>query len=222
MPLEALSRRLGYNFTRNALLKQALTHRSHGPANNERLEFLGDGILNCVVASLLYQRFPALAEGDLSRLRAHLVKESALSDIAQSLSLGEALRLGEGELKSGGSRRPSLLADALEAVVGAVFLDGGFAEAQQLVTRIYGPLLENLDPRLVGKDPKTLLQEYLQGRKIALPEYVLLATEGEAHCQTFRVECRIPALSIQARGEGGSRRAAEQQAAEAAYQKANP
>lgn len=222
MPLEALSRRLGYNFTRNALLKQALTHRSHGPANNERLEFLGDGILNCVVASLLYQRFPALPEGDLSRLRAHLVKESALSDIAQSLSLGEALRLGEGELKSGGSRRPSLLADALEAVVGAVFLDGGFAEAQQLVTRIYGPLLENLDPRLVGKDPKTLLQEYLQGRKIALPEYVLLATEGEAHCQTFRVECRIPALSIQARGEGGSRRAAEQQAAEAAYQKANP
>ena len=222
MPLEALSRRLGYNFTRNALLKQALTHRSHGPANNERLEFLGDGILNCVVASLLYQRFPALPEGDLSRLRAHLVKESALSDIAQSLSLGEALRLGEGELKSGGSRRPSLLADALEAVVGAVFLDGGFAEAQQLVTRIYGPLLENLDPRLVGKDPKTLLQEYLQGRKIALPEYVLLAIEGEAHCQTFRVECRIPALSIQARGEGGSRRAAEQQAAEAAYQKANP
>lgn len=222
MPLEALSRRLGYNFTRNALLKQALTHRSHGPANNERLEFLGDGILNCVVASLLYQRFPELPEGDLSRLRAHLVKESALSDIAQSLSLGEALRLGEGELKSGGSRRPSLLADALEAVVGAVFLDGGFAEAQQLVTRIYGPLLENLDPRLVGKDPKTLLQEYLQGRKIALPEYVLLATEGEAHCQTFRVECRIPALSIQARGEGGSRRAAEQQAAEAAYQKANP
>lgn len=222
MPLEALSRRLGYNFTRNALLKQALTHRSHGPANNERLEFLGDGILNCVVASLLYQRFPELPEGDLSRLRAYLVKESTLSDIAQSLSLGEALRLGEGELKSGGSRRPSLLADALEAVVGAVFLDGGFAEAQQLVTRIYGPLLENLDPRLVGKDPKTLLQEYLQGRKIALPEYVLLATEGEAHCQTFRVECRIPALSIQARGEGGSRRAAEQQAAEAAYQKANP
>lgn len=222
MPLEALSRRLGYNFTRNALLKQALTHRSHGPANNERLEFLGDGILNCVVASLLYQRFPELPEGDLSRVRAYLVKESTLSDIAQSLSLGEALRLGEGELKSGGSRRPSLLADALEAVVGAVFLDGGFAEAQQLVTRIYGPLLENLDPRLVGKDPKTLLQEYLQGRKIALPEYVLLATEGEAHCQTFRIECRIPALSIQARGEGGSRRAAEQQAAEAAYQKANP
>jgi ribonuclease-3 len=220
MPLEALSRRLGYSFTRNALLKQALTHRSHGQTNNERLEFLGDGILNCVVASLLYQRFPELPEGDLSRLRAYLVKESTLSDIAQSLSLGEALRLGEGEMKSGGWRRPSLLADALEAVVGAVFLDGGFASAQDLVSRLYAPMLENLDPRSIGKDPKTLLQEYLQGRKIALPEYALLATEGEAHCQTFRIECRIPALSIRAQGEGGSRRAAEQAAAGIAYQEA--
>ncbi|MBU3735657.1 MAG: ribonuclease III [Methylobacterium sp.] len=220
MPLEALSRRLGYSFTRNALLQQALTHRSHGQTNNERLEFLGDGILNCVVASLLYQRFPELPEGDLSRLRAHLVKESTLSDIAQSLSLGEALRLGEGEMKSGGWRRPSLLADALEAVIGAVFLDGGFPLAQDLVSRLYAPMLENLDPRSIGKDPKTLLQEYLQGRKIALPEYALLATEGEAHCQTFRVECRIPALSIRAPGEGGSRRAAEQAAAGVAYQEA--
>lgn len=221
MSLEALSRRLGYSFKRNELLKQALTHRSHGHLNNERLEFLGDGVLNCVVANLLYQRFPKSPEGDLSRLRAHLVKESTLSEIAHGLSLGEALRLGEGELKSGGWRRPSLLADAVEALIGAVFLDSGFAEAQDLVARLYGPMLENLDPKMIGKDPKTLLQEYLQGRKLALPEYALLGTEGEAHCQTFRVECRIPALSIQAQGEGGSRRAAEQQAAEAAYQKAH-
>ena len=222
MTLEVLSHRLGYSFKRNALLKQALTHRSHSHSNNERLEFLGDGVLNCVIANLLYQRFTTLPEGDLSRLRAHLVKESTLSEIAQQLSLGEALRLGEGELKSGGWRRPSLLADAVEALIGAVFVDGGFAEAEGLVTRLYGPLLNNLDPKSVGKDPKTLLQEYLQGRKLALPEYALLGTEGEAHCQTFRVECRIPALAIQAQGEGGSRRAAEQQAAEAAYQKANP
>ena len=170
----------------------------------------------------MYQRFPKLPEGDLSRLRAHLVKESTLSDIALALSIGEALRLGEGELKSAGWRRPSVLADAVEAIIGAVFLDAGFVEAQHLVTRLYGPLLENLDPKSVGKDPKTLLQEYLQARKFALPEYALVATEGEAHCQIFRVECRIPALGIHARGEGGSRRAAEQQAAEAAYQKANP
>jgi len=170
---------------------------------------------------LLYERFPKLPEGDLSRLRAHLVREATLSDIAQTLSLGEHMRLGEGELKSGGWRRPSLLADALEAVIGAVFLDAGFNEAVAVVLRLYAPLLQNLDPKTIGKDPKTLLQEYLQGRKLALPEYVLLATEGEAHCQTFRVECRIPALNIHSQGEGGSRRAAEQQAAETAYRTAS-
>ena len=217
MALSTLVRRLGHDFANEPLLIQALTHRS---PNNERLEFLGDGVLNCVVANLLYRRFPALPEGDLSRLRAHLVKEVTLSEIASSLALGEHMRLGEGELKSGGWRRPSLLADTLEAIIGAVFLDAGFSAAEAMVEKLYAPLLVNLDPKSIGKDPKTFLQEYLQGRKLALPEYVLLATEGEAHCQTFRVQCRIPALRIQAEGEGSSRRAAEQEAAEAAYRMA--
>ncbi len=220
--LAGLVRRVGHTFQSEALLQQALTHRSHSSLNNERLEFLGDSVLNCVVAQLLYTQFPKLPEGDLSRLRAYLVKEATLSGIAASLGLGDHIRLGEGELKSGGWRRPSILADALEAVIGAVFLDAGFERARAVVTQFYAPLLEGLDPKTIGKDPKTLLQEYLQGRKLALPEYLLIATEGEAHCQTFRVECRIPALQIAVQGEGGSRRVAEQQAAEAAYQKANP
>jgi len=218
--LARLVRQLGHDFNHAALLEQALTHRSHSAFNNERLEFLGDSVLNCVVATLLYERFPKLPEGDLSRLRSYLVKEATLSGIAATLDLGDNIRLGEGELKSGGWRRPSILADAMEAIIGAVFIDAGFELAQAMVTRLYSPLLENLDPKSIGKDPKTLLQEYLQGRKLALPEYQLIATEGEAHCQTFRVECRIPALKIEAQGEGGSRRIAEQQAAELAYQKA--
>lgn len=214
----ALVRILGHEFKQAALLTQALTHRSHGTPNNERLEFLGDGVLNCVVAHLLYQRFPKLPEGDLSRMRAHLVREATLSEIAAGLSLGEYMRLGDGEMKSGGWRRPSMLADTLEALFGAIFLDGGFAAAQAVIEKLYAPLLDGLDPKALGKDPKTFLQEYLQGRKLALPEYVLLATEGEAHCQSFRVECRIPALKVRAQGSGTSRRAAEQQAAQAAYE----
>jgi ribonuclease III len=147
-----------------------------------------------------------------------LVREATLCEIALVLSLGEHMRLGEGELKSGGWRRPSMLADTLEALIGAVFLDAGFPAAEAVVERLYSPLLENLDPKSLGKDPKTFLQEYLQGRKLALPEYILLATEGEAHCQVFRVECRIPALKVHAQGAGNSRRAAEQQAAQAAYE----
>ncbi|OAJ70985.1 ribonuclease III [Methylobacillus sp. MM3] len=218
MTQSALVRYLGHDFTNNALLIQALTHRSHSVPNNERLEFLGDGVLNCVIAHLLYRRFPKLPEGELSRLRAHLVREATLCEIALGLSLGEYMRLGEGEMKSGGWRRPSMLADTLEALLGAVFLDAGFPAAEAVVERLYSPLLENLDPKSLGKDPKTFLQEYLQGRKLALPEYVLLATEGEAHCQVFRVECRIPALKVHAQGAGNSRRAAEQQAAQAAYE----
>jgi ribonuclease III len=217
MTIAGLTRRIGHQFGQEPLLQQALTHRSHGQPNNERLEFLGDGVLNCVVANLLYRRFPELPEGDLSRLRAHLVKEATLGEIAFSLALGDHMRLGEGELKSGGWRRPSILADALEAIIGAVFLDAGFPAAEAVVTRLFAPFLENIDPRSIGKDPKTLLQEYLQGRKLALPEYTLLATEGEAHNQTFCVECRIRALSIRTEGRGVSRRAAEQKAAEAAY-----
>jgi len=218
MTQSALVRLLGHDFTNNTLLIQALTHRSHSVPNNERLEFLGDGVLNCVIAHLLYRRFPKLPEGELSRLRAHLVREATLCEIALVLSLGEHMRLGEGELKSGGWRRPSMLADTLEALIGAVFLDAGFPAAEAVVERLYSPLLENLDPKSLGKDPKTFLQEYLQGRKLALPEYILLATEGEAHCQVFRVECRIPALKVHAQGAGNSRRAAEQQAAQAAYE----
>lgn len=214
-----LARQLAYEFKDASLLTQALTHRSYSSINNERLEFLGDGALNFIIANQLYQRYPKLPEGDLSRMRAHLVKEPTLCEIARSLNVGESLKLGEGELKSGGWRRPSLLADAMEAIIGAVFIDGGFAAAEALVVRLYAPLLETLDPKAIAKDPKSLLQEYLQSRKVEVPEYVVIATEGEAHCQVFRVECNIPKLNISAQGEGSSRRVAEQQAAQLAYQK---
>jgi ribonuclease-3 len=218
----ALSQALGHVFARSELLRQALTHRSYGADNNERLEFLGDGVLNCVIAGLLYRSFPHLPEGDLSRLRSYLVKESTLSDLATTLEIGRYLQLGDGEMKSAGWRRPSLLADAMEAIIGAAYLDGGFSVAEALVTRLYAPLLDNLDPTAIGKDPKTLLQECLQGRKLGLPEYVVMATEGEAHCQIFRVECRIPSLNLRTEGEGSSRRTAEQQAATKAYQAVQP
>ncbi|MGZ8253163.1 MAG: ribonuclease III, partial [Methylophilaceae bacterium] len=217
MAQTGLARLIGHDFKNKALLVQALTHRSHSSTNNERLEFLGDGVLNFIIANQLYLRFPKLAEGDLSRLRAHLVKEPTLSEIAISLNIGDALKLGEGELKSGGWRRPSVLADALEAIIGAVFLDAGFDAAEALVVRLFAGLLNQIDPKSIGKDPKSLLQEYLQGRKIDVPEYQVLATEGEAHCQTFRVQCDIAKLKITTQGEGTSRRAAEQQAAESAY-----
>lgn len=219
MQAHGLERLIDYQFKNQSLLQQALTHRSHGSQNNERLEFLGDGVLNFIIAHQLYQRFSKLSEGDLSRMRAQLVKEPTLGELAASLNLGDHLRLGEGELKSGGWRRPSVLADALEAIIGAAYLDGGFETAEQIVVRLFTPLLEKLDPKAIGKDPKSLLQEYLQGRKMELPEYKLVATEGEAHCQTFRVECHIGKLNITTSGEGSSRRAAEQQAAELAYKK---
>lgn len=219
MQAHGLERQIGYRFTNQSLLQQALTHRSHGSQNNERLEFLGDGVLNFIIAHQLFLRFPKLSEGDLSRMRAQLVKEPTLCEIATGLALGEHLRLGEGELKSGGWRRPSVLADALEAMVGAAYLDGGFAAAEQMVIRLFTALLNKLDPKSIGKDPKSMLQEHLQSRKIDLPEYKVLATEGEAHCQTFRVECHIARLNISTHGEGSSRRAAEQQAAELAYKK---
>lgn len=209
---------IGHDFGNKALLTQALTHRSFGSINNERLEFLGDGVLNFIVASMLYLKFPKLDEGDLSRLRAHLVKEPTLGEIALKLNIGDALKLGEGELKSGGWRRPSVLADALEAMIGAVFLDAGFAAAEGVVIKLFTPLIEKIDPKAIGKDPKSLLQEYLQSKKIDVPTYEVLAIEGEAHCQTFRVECRIAKFNIVTQGEGTSRRAAEQQAAELANQ----
>jgi len=215
-PVGRLASALGHAFSREELLLQALTHRSYGSPHNERLEFLGDSVLNCVVASFLYQRFGSLREGDLSRQRANLVCQEALAEIAQSLALGDYLRLGEGELKSGGFRRPSILADALEAIIGAIYLDAGFEAARAAIERLFKPLLDQVNPKESGKDPKTALQEIVQGRKLPLPQYALLATHGEAHAQRFEVECSLPTLNIRVSGEGGSRRAAEQAAARAA------
>jgi ribonuclease-3 len=217
MSADALLARLGYRFENPGLLRQALTHRSFGAPHNERLEFLGDAVLNCSVAALLYHAFPTLPEGNLSRLRAGLVNQDSLSQLANELELGSHLRLGEGELKSGGFRRPSILADAFEAVLGAIYLDGGFAAAAAAVERLYRPLLADLDARSEGKDPKTLLQELLQGRRLGLPQYNIVEVRGEAHEQQFRVECLIPSLDIRTEGQGPSRRAAEQSAARAAY-----
>jgi ribonuclease-3 len=194
-------------------LAQALTHRSHGSAHNERLEFLGDSVLNCAVADLLYAKFGKLNEGDLSRVRANLVKQQALFEIAQTLELSQYLHLGEGELKSGGLRRPSILADALEAIIGAVFIDAGFDAARKMIGRLYTPILAHIDPQTLGKDDKTLLQEYLQANKLALPQYTVIATHGAAHSQQFEVECSVPELDIKVLGNGASRRAAEQVAA---------
>jgi len=219
MKQAALCSRIGYEFAQPQLLQRALTHRSYGPANNERLEFLGDSVLNCSVANYLYSNYPDLPEGDLSRLRSNLVNQQTLCTLAQQIDLGEMLLLGEGERKSGGHRRPSILADAMEALFGAVFLDNGFDAAQRVVLGLYVPFIEQADMQTLGKDAKTLLQEYLQGRKLALPKYTVLATEGEAHAQRFRVECLIAQLKLTTHGEGSSRRAAEQAAAADAYDK---
>jgi ribonuclease-3 len=206
---------LGYAFQNKELLRQALTHRSHSSPHNERLEFLGDSVLNCTVATLLYLRFPNVKEGDLSRLRASLVRQETLAEIGEKLALGDVLRLGEGELKSGGFRRPSIIADALEALFGAVYLDGGFDEAQRVIADLYQARLEAIDPSKAGKDAKTSLQEYLQARHLPVPTYTLKATQGDAHAQQFSVSCTIPTLQIETFGHGPSRRVAEQRAAQA-------
>lgn len=213
-----LQNRLGHTFKDATLLQQALTHRSHSSLHNERLEFLGDSILNCVVASLLFDRYSKIDEGDLSRLRANLVKQQSLYEIAQRLDLSQFLRLGEGELKSGGFRRPSILADTLEALFGATFLDAGFNAARDVIRALYIPILDTVDPKTLGKDAKTLLQEYLQGKKIPLPQYNVVATHGAAHNQEFEIECLVPKLEIQVFGTGGSRRAGEQAAAKLALE----
>lgn len=218
MDASELESRLGHKFSAPRLLTQALTHRSHSVVHNERLEFLGDSVLNCAVAHLLHERYTKLDEGDLSRLRSNLVKQQTLYEVAQRVELARHLRLGEGELKSGGFRRPSILADTLEALFGAVFLDGGFQAARAVIAKLYHPILETVDPQTLGKDAKTLLQEYLQGRKIALPTYNVVATHGAAHNQEFEVECVIPKLDIRVTGAGASRRSAEQQAAKKALE----
>ena len=209
----ALERRLDYRFKAPALLAQALTHRSFGPSHNERLEFLGDGVIGCVIAEELYARFPALAEGELSRLRASLVREAALARIARTIGLSAFLRLGEGELASGGPERSSILADALEAIYGAVFLDGGYEAVRGVVRSTFGESLQAVDPGEPAKDAKTRLQELLQARRQKLPEYHVVAAVGAAHKQVFEVECAAAGLGLRACGSGRSRRQAEQQAA---------
>ena len=213
MNSKRLEAALGHRFARPELQRQALTHRSFGSPNNERLEFLGDSILNCVVAATLFRHFPGLKEGELSRLRASLVRQESLAEIARNIGLGDLLYLGEGELKSGGAARPSILADALEAIFGAIYIDAGFEACRSVIERLYGPAMARIDPSEATKDPKTALQEILQGRRLPLPRYELLATHGEAHAQEFEVECIIPDMHIRSTGKGGSRRIAEQQAA---------
>ncbi len=207
---------LGYSFEDESLLRTALTHRSYGMPHNERLEFLGDGVLDCVIAAVLYDRFPDLQEGELSRLRARLVCQDSLYQLAQALDLGKMLRLGEGEIKSGGHRRPSILADALEAVFGAIYLDGGFERAREVIARLYLPMLDGLLPGEMMKDAKTRLQEWLQGHRKALPQYQLVETSGAAHEQRFQVACVIESPPLRTVGTGTSRRLAEQAAAEEA------
>lgn len=211
---DRLQRHIGHRFTNPALLEQALTHRSFGQPNNERLEFLGDSILNCVIAIALFERFGELREGELSRLRASLVRQEGLHRVALKLELGDELRLGEGELKSGGHRRPSILADALEAVFAAVFLDAGFQAAKSVIDRLYAEMLGEIDPGLALKDAKTALQEFLQARKLPLPDYSTVMVHGEAHAQEFEVSCSVPSYGLRTTGRGPSRRAAEQQSAE--------
>lgn len=214
----ALCKQLGYRFLQPQLLQRALTHRSFSAAHNERLEFLGDSVLNFSIAKYLYQHYSDLDEGELSRLRSNLVNQQTLATLARQLNLGEQLLLGEGELKSGGFSRPSILADTLEALFGAVLLDSDFVAAEKVVLGLYVPFIAQTDLQTLGKDAKTLLQEYLQGRKLALPNYTVAEIKGDAHAQTFVVCCEIPQRSLKTRGEGSSRRIAEQAAANLAYQ----
>lgn len=221
MSLESLARALDYAFADLSLLQTALTHRSFSAAHNERLEFLGDSVLNCLVASALFKRFPDLPEGDLSRLRANLVRQDALHQLALSLKLGDLLRLGEGELRSGGHQRPSILADALEAIFGAVYLDGGFDAARQVIARLYAPLVAELKPGQAQKDAKTRLQEWLQAKRKPLPRYELLDSTGAAHERRFEVCCELQNPPLRTTGHGSSRRIAEQAAAEHALKALN-
>ncbi len=208
-----LMHRLGYTFNQPALLERALTHRSYGSANYERLEFLGDSILGFAISSELYRRYPDLAEGELTRQRASLVRKPSLAALARQLELGNCLHLGEGELKSGGDDRDSILADSLEAIFGAIYLDGGIDAAARAVLALYRESLDRLGPTAISKDPKTQLQEYLQKHALPTPTYQVAEVSGEPHHQHFVVECRVAVLGRPVKGEGDTRRAAEQQAA---------
>lgn len=218
MQLERLQRILGYQFANLEFLKQALTHRSAATQNNERLEFLGDSILNFAIGKALYEKFPKANEGELSRMRAALVKEQTLAVIARQFELGDYLKLGAGELKSGGYRRESILSDCVEAIIAAIYLDAGIEQAQERVYHWYEKLLSEITPGDAQKDPKTRLQEFLQGRKMSLPEYEVVDIKGDAHNQTFKVSCKVENLPEIFIGVGTSRRKAEQQAAEQVLQ----
>jgi len=211
--LDQLQQRLGHRWVKPDLLQRALTHRSHGSDHNERLEFLGDSVLSAAVSRMLYSRYGDSAEGDLTRVRAHLVREDSLHRLALELGLPDLLQLSDGEAKGGGAQRPSILADALEALIGAVFIDAGYEAAAAVVQRLFGPLIDSADVNRWAKDAKTELQEWLQGRRLPVPAYRIVATRGQAHAQTFEVECVVQALSLSERGEGRSRRIAEQEAA---------
>jgi ribonuclease III len=216
--LVALQQRLGHQFANARLLERAVTHRSFSADHNERLEFLGDSVLNLAVSSLLFEKLNQLPEGDLSRVRANLVKQDTLFEIAGGLGVSLSLRLGDGEKRSGGHKRPSILADALEALIGAVYLDAGFDKASALVHRLYSGIELNAQMSAMGKDPKTEVQEWLQARKMKLPVYRVVATLGEAHKQTFDVECTVTETGHSERGIGASRRAGEQVSAAAMLQ----
>jgi ribonuclease-3 len=216
--LKSLSLQLDYSFRNEALLTEALTHRSAASINNERLEFLGDGILNFIIAASLFEHYPDINEGDLSRLRASLVNRDSLADIAKSLDLGQYIKLGSGELKSGGRRRDSILADAVEAILGAVYLDSGFDNCRALILRLYQDKLRNIPDVQELKDPKTRLQELLQSRQYPLPDYSVLEVSGKAHNQLFKVECAIEDLDCVTTAQGKSRRKAEQAAAKLAIE----
>lgn len=216
--LSELQARLQHQFSNPSLLSRALTHRSFSSDHYERLEFLGDSVLGLAISDLLYNRLGSLPEGDLSRVRANLVRQETLHQLAVDLGLADVLKLGEGEVRSGGQKRPSILADALEALIGAVYLDAGFASAQALVHRLFNAVEINPQMDAIGKDAKTELQEWLQGRKMKLPLYKVVGTLGAAHKQSFDVECEIPELRLAERGIGGSRRAGEQAAASAMLQ----
>ncbi len=211
--LHALQSRIGHRFADPGLLVRALTHRSHGADHNERLEFLGDAVLSLAVSALLFERFAGSDEGDLTRVRAHLVREDSLHKVALSLDLPDVLRLGEGEARGGGAQRASILADALEAVIGAAFLDGGFDAAKAIVQRLFGEVIQTTELAGWAKDAKTELQEWLQARRLPVPVYRIVATRGQAHAQTFDVECAVAPLNLAQQGEGRSRRVAEQEAA---------
>ena len=213
MSLSGLEQKLGYKFTNTALLLQALTHRSFGISHNERLEFLGDSILNCCVASMIFDQFTSMPEGELSRLRANLVNQSVLAEISADIGLGSLLRLGDGEIKTGGASRPSILGDALEAILGAVYLDTDFDSAAHVVRLLFASRIETVRDTKPVKDAKTGLQEWLQGKHLPLPEYTVKRIEGESHRQIFHVQCEIASFDVKADGCGASRRLAEQDAA---------